>query len=810
MATLATKKKEYQYNVYSVTNYATADAKFIKDNKVKFNSLSGLIYELKNNDKSYHFRIHNDKKYIFFGDLDGYKKDINEFVILLKDFLLNQYNIKFDSGDFKYTQNNKNLNSYHYSIPKLNATTEKLKEIHTNFYKVNKEEFTINTKPIKKIIDTTIYSEHWFRCPNQSKGNINNQHIIINGKMKNFIIDFIPKNSINIDGYEFINKFQKQIIKPEINDNTQITVLKNECILSTTMGQTELYKKMFDECYKQERFEVYDYWLSIGMALKNTFLNEIDAINLFDYFSSKGSNYEGFQKTKQKFMTFIKKKENNGFTIATIYYYAIEDNKPKFIEIMNKNLFELGQTDICKYLKIIAGYKFIYKKSGNDYKLYCYNGKYWQNDSIIMKQCISNELYNFLKNILIEVYWNNKEFNSLKSKIEKLKTASYKKEIVETYKEFGINDKIEFDDKWWLFGFNNLVYDMQIEKFREYQYDDYILTTTGYDWRDPTNEEINTMNQLIESIMPIKEERESFLQILCTAIDGKCIEKFIIFNGCGGNGKGFINDLLLLAIGNYGMIGNNGILFESSKTGSNPEKANLHKKRYVVFREPPEKNKFENSIIKELTGGGEFSARGHHENETIKKLNLTMVVECNKRPLFKEEPTDAEIRRIIDIYFRSTFISNEEDVDKKKYFYLANPQYKTMEFKHKHKFALLQILFDEHKKFKKNNFILKMAKSIEDRTRSYLELSCDIVQWFKDNYKETNDKNDILKVKEIYECFSSSEYFYNLTKFDKQKYKQSFFMDYVQTNIFFRKYYVERFYNSRNLIKGWIKIDCDD
>ena len=36
-------------------------------------------------------------------------------------------------------------------------------------------------------------------------------------------------------------------------------------------------------------------------------------------------------------------------------------------------------------------------------------------------------------------------------------------------------------------------------------------------------------------------------------------------------------------------------------------------------------------------------ARSHHEKE----LNLTMVIECNKKLLLVEEPTDAELRRII-------------------------------------------------------------------------------------------------------------------------------------------------------------------
>ena len=59
-------------------------------------------------------------------------------------------------------------------------------------------------------------------------------------------------------------------------------------------------------------------------------------------------------------------------------------------------------------------------------------------------------------------------------------------------------------------------------------------------------QELNTVMELIDSIMPVKEERDLLLQIMCTALDGKCLEKFVIFNGGGGNGKGVIDDLLLL------------------------------------------------------------------------------------------------------------------------------------------------------------------------------------------------------------------------------------------------------------------------
>jgi phage/plasmid-associated DNA primase len=310
--------------------------------------------------------------------------------------------------------------------------------------------------------------------------------------------------------------------------------------------------------------------------------------------------------------------------------------------------------------------------------------------------------------------------------------------------------------------------------------------------------------------MPNNDERELYLQILSTTMSGKCIEKFIIMNGRGGNGKGMIDDLLLAALGNYGMIGNNSILFETNKTGSNPEKSNMHKKRCVIFREPPEHKKFENSVIKELTGGGTFSARGHHETNTIKELNLTMILEANKRPLFAEEPTEADARRIIDIYFGTKYTTDIELVNEENNVYFANEYYKTDNFRNKYKYALLKILMNIYKEYRKDNYIFSIPKSIKERTTQYLEMSCNILQWFKDNYKYTNIKTDICKMKDLYDDFSSSTYFINLTKNEKRKYNKSYFSDYVSNNSFLGKYHKEIYNNIKNCLVGWIKnIDVD-
>lgn len=850
--------------------------------------------------------------------------------------------------DFFFTMNNGKNGSYHYSIPKWNLSTDKLREIHKKLIEKTGKEFETQSGERKRTVycvDTVIYSNHWFRYPNQkkSKNNEPGVHIVQDGSMIDFIVDHIPKDSVSINdvvfdtngdkkfktffnkisdneanddssdcvsiheeslnnassnnassddnseldnnnesdnsesdnnsesddtsesGIDFLdnesnnnsdnndtdnddsnsddsdnnNSYRSNKKKPKLkesqlskgaikkstaktpniesnkktkNKNNEKFVLcekkNNELLkydeaqndLSSILSQSNVYKKMFDECYEQKRFEVYEYWVNVGMAIKNTFVNENDAVELFNYYSSKGNNYEGPEKTKVKYQTFIKKNISNGVTVATIYYYAVEDNKSKFIEIMNKNTFELEQTDICKYIKLLAGNKYLYTLNGENYKLYCFNGKFWQNDDVLLKHFLSTDLYNFLKMILTEVYWNATSFNKSKSKIEKLKTFHYKCDIVKTYKEYGVDLNVKFDNQWWLFGFNNLVYDLKEGHFREYKFNDYVSLTTKYDWREPTDEEIETMNKLIDTIMPVTEEKKLYLQILCTTLEGRSTERFILFNGSGGNGKGMINDILLLALGQYGFLGNNSILFEKNKTGSNPEKACLHQKRCVIFREPCERDKFQNAIVKELTGGGNFSARSHYEKYTEKELHMTMIVECNKRPLFAEEPQDAELRRLIDVHFKSKFVTNKSEVDETKHIYLANAMYKTKEFQEKHKFALLKILFNTHKEYKNNNYTLEIPKNIEDRSKQYLELSCNIVEWFKESYKITDDPKNILKLKDLFDGFKASDYYDNLTKIEKRKYNKKYFVDHVSENIFFKKYYHVRYGDYRNVL----------
>ena len=78
---------------------------------------------------------------------------------------------------------------------------------------------------------------------------------------------------------------------------------------------------------------------------------------------------------------------------------------------------------------------------------------------------LSNDLYEFLKTILVELYFEHNSFNSMKSQIKKLKNYSFKADVTKMYKEVDCYETLVFDDKWYLFGFNNIVYDLLVWTF---------------------------------------------------------------------------------------------------------------------------------------------------------------------------------------------------------------------------------------------------------------------------------------------------------------------------------------------------------
>ena len=317
-------------------------------------------------------------------------------------------------------------------------------------------------------------------------------------------------------------------------------------------------------------------------------------------------------------------------------------------------------------------------------------------------------------------------------------------------------DKIEFDNIPHLISFDNGVYNLQTKQFEPKNKNYYITMTTGYDYiEDQDQEGINTITELFDKVFPIEDERKLYGCLMMRSFFGKNLDKFIIANGGGGNGKSVIHNLNKKCQGGYAYVLPSVVLSKGIKDGPNPEIAGGNKKRFICCEEPEEKLGLCNSTIKNLTGGREgVRARMCNSNNTEYVNHCSLFINCNEKPKLQGTITNADARRILDIPFRSTFTDNIDLVDHEKYIFKAEKIYIDDE-------DFIMSLRIPYFKYLVKNYLdvvngegFDVAQAIPDsikkRTLQYLT-DCDfITNWFMETYEKTEDGKGLVQLKDVY------------------------------------------------------------
>jgi hypothetical protein len=311
-------------------------------------------------------------------------------------------------------------------------------------------------------------------------------------------------------------------------------------------------------------------------------------------------------------------------------------------------------------------------------------------------------------------------------------------------------------------------------------------------------------------IFPDEELRNYFFKIIATGLSGRAIEKFFVFNGAGRNGKGLTNEFLEKVFGSYFVSVSPTIFSENQKNKSsasaNPEIAKLDKKRYIVSKEPQKDAPLHNSVIKDLTGGGNTSARMLYSSKTQVKLCGTNVMECNDKPPFSEAPKDADAERINDILFGSKFCATEEEWDEKtgetNHIYPLDAGLKEkLKGSVVHRNTMLNILLHNLLMVKAQDYNVDFFKpeSVKQRSLAYLQNSYDIHNIFKSLFEkrceENADKYINWKGKEEDEDWTLSKIaghirkapeFYDLPKSKQKEYKADVIEEFFRKNNFYK------------------------
>lgn len=593
----------------------------------------------------------------------------------------------------------------------------------------------------------------------------------------------------------------KQSIKHDsVVSNISRTYMSENKIYNNTHNKTEEDIIKLLSCLNYDRFS-YNDWLNVGIII----YNETNNIELWKNWSKQYDKYNKKELIEKwgSFNDTLDKK----LTIKTLIQYAREDNldlynKCFYIKCIFDNV--LSTASISIHFKKIHGDKFIYQKA----KLYYFNGFYW------ISEDVKDKLIN-INNFIRDTYFFNlmnefqvyemkqlksdgdseskcKRLNEIRAYINTLLNHDKRQKFINELICILNNDDIKFDNTPYLFAFNNKIYDLSKGDFIEPNPEQYISITCGYDFIEADEAENKSqLNIMINTIFKQPELKKIYLTTISTGLDGLPLEKFILANGSGGNGKGVLNELIQYMLGNYAYILPADILLKPLKTGNNPEIANLNKKRLVIAREPDHNLMFNCATIKELTGGSQINARLNYSNDTTTHLNMTFILECNDKPKLNEV-NDALSRRILDIPFKSKFVNKEDynklDEEDKQQVDIINTYYKTEEFKEKYKFALFFILVEHYKEYIKNDKCLPVPEEVIKRNHNYMASSDELLNWFEDKYEKTNDPKDIIKLKDIYELFTRGDYFINLNKIQKRQMNYKNFINKMETNMFLKKY----------------------
>ena len=306
--------KIYALQNYEVNNYFIKTKGITKD-------INECIKELEN-DKGFHERILKDGIYKIFGDIDGTTKSIEQIKELIIDYYIKYYNLEIEQEEIKMTQSNKiynndnNKKSYHYYIPKYYGTIKKLKEIHIN----------MKEKCIPEI-DTSIYSTHWFRLPNQTNEIKKEAHYLVgNTTIKDCICQYYDNNSVNIDNIEYIEEENK------INKKNKTKLIKNIEIQeeNNNIKYTSKQIERFVQLLSKERCDNYQSWINVGFCLYN--INH-KYCYIWDKWSELSYKYKE-NECEERWETFEIRED--GLNIGSLLKWCKEDNINGYKQIMDE------------------------------------------------------------------------------------------------------------------------------------------------------------------------------------------------------------------------------------------------------------------------------------------------------------------------------------------------------------------------------------------------------------------------------------------------------------------------------------------
>lgn len=345
--------------------------------------------------------------------------------------------------------------------------------------------------------------------------------------------------------------------------------------------------------------------------------------------------------------------------------YTFSFNEDKTKKIMPRSWDDQGRG-----LRMKDQFATVLKFNAVDKKWFFFNGSYWQEDIGNQKvELAAERVANSIKKEKPELSFStktdeDKAMNEWYRFQKDSRSHMAKMHMIDEFKKYVIVKHGEFDKEDMLLNTESGYVDLSNGELHDHDIDKKFSHQTLAEYSD--NVDAPLWEKFLNQIFNSDEELIHYVQkaigySFTGSVDEQCL---FILNGRGRNGKSVFSNVVSDVAGNYAKQMNvQTIVAKKNQSGSaNSDIARLEGARIVTSSELNEGDRFDESLVKQLTGGDKILARFLYGSEFEYKPKFKIWMATNHLPIIRG--TDDGIWRRIKIIPFNIQIPKEK-VDKK-------------------------------------------------------------------------------------------------------------------------------------------------